>query len=97
MTWRTTTIRTNNDSVVIFPNSVLAKDPLEVYALDTVNRRSLIFPAPYEVPPQEVVGLIREAVLAVPDVEMEINPTVRIQRFDDSSISYEVLYWIKDT
>ena len=96
VSWRTTTIRTNNNTTVIFPNSRVARDPLEVYRFNNLNRRVLHVPAPYRVAPQRVIALIRETVASIPNVASEKTPVVRIGDFADSSIMYEVLYWTKD-
>jgi small-conductance mechanosensitive channel/CRP-like cAMP-binding protein len=96
VSWRTTTIRTNNNTTVIFPNSRVARDPLEVYRFNNLNRRVLHVPAPYRVAPQRVIALIRETVASIPNVASEKTPIVRIGDFADSSIIYEVLYWTKD-
>jgi small-conductance mechanosensitive channel/CRP-like cAMP-binding protein len=96
VTWRTTAIRTNNNTTVIFPNSRVARDPLEVYRFNNLNRRVLHVPAPYRIAPQRVIALIRETVASIPNVASEKTPIVRIGDFADSSIIYEVLYWTKD-
>src|SRR5882724_7860574 len=96
VSWRTTTIRTNNNTTVIFPNSRVARDPLEVYRFNNLNRRVLHVPAPYRVAPQRVIALIAETVSSIPNVASEKTPVVRIGDFADSSIIYEVLYWTKD-
>lgn len=96
VTWRATTIRTNDNSIIIFPNSKVAREPLEVFPFGNLNRRILRFPAPYHIPPQTVICLVREAVRDMPNVATEITPVVRINEFADSSITYEALYWVKD-
>ena len=96
VSWRTTTIRTNNNTTVIFPNSRVARDPLEVYRFNNLNRRVLHVPAPYRIAPQRVIALITETVSSIPNVAGEKTPVVRIGDFGDSSIVYEVLYWTKD-
>ncbi len=96
VTWRTTAIRTNNNSVIIFPNSKIAREPLEIYPLHGLNRRVLRFPAPYATPPQKVIPLVRETVRTMPRVSPEKIPVVRIHEFSESSVTYEVLYWVKD-
>jgi small-conductance mechanosensitive channel/CRP-like cAMP-binding protein len=96
VTWRTTTIRTNDNTTVIFPNSTVAKESLEVYRFNNLNRRVLRIPAPYHVAPQRVIPLIRETVASIPNVASERTPIARIGDFADSSIIYEVLYWTKD-
>lgn len=96
VTWRTTTIRTNDNTIIIFPNSTVAKESLEVYRFNNLNRRILHIPAPYNIAPQRVIPLIRETVASIPNVASERSPVARIGSFADSSIIYEILYWTKD-
>ena len=96
VTWRTTSIRTNNNTLIIFPNSKVAREPLEIYPFNNLNRRVLRFPAPYQITPQRVIPLVRETVRTVANVAPEKTPVVRIAEFHDSSITYEILYWVKD-
>lgn len=96
LTWRTTTIRTNDNTTIIFPNSKVAREPLEVFRFNNLNRRILRVPAPYRIPPQKVLRLIQETVASIPNVASERTPVVRIGDFGDSSIIYEILYWVKD-
>ncbi len=96
ITWRATTIRTNNNTIIVFPNSTVAREPIEVFRYNNLNRRVTRFPAPYSAPPQTVINLIKETTAAIPNVSPEKTPRVRISEFADSNIIYEVLYWVKD-
>jgi small-conductance mechanosensitive channel/CRP-like cAMP-binding protein len=96
VTWRTTTIRTNNNTVIIFPNSRVAREQIEIFPFNNLNRRVLRFPAPYQIPPETIIPLVRETVRVMANVASEKTPVVRIAEFHDSSITYEVLYWVKD-
>ncbi|MFY9611055.1 MAG: mechanosensitive ion channel family protein [Blastocatellia bacterium] len=96
VTWRTTTLRTNNNSVVIFPNSKLAREQLEVHSFNSLNRRIIRFPAPYSIPPERVIRLTQQTAATIPNVASEKTPVVRLVEFADSSITYELLYWVKD-
>jgi small-conductance mechanosensitive channel/CRP-like cAMP-binding protein len=96
VTWRATTLRTNNNSILVYPNSKIAREMIEVYPYNNLNRQVLPFPAPYSIAPETVIRLIREAVRSVPNVAPERTPVVRINGFADSSITYEILYWIRD-
>jgi len=96
VTWRTTTIRTNNNTLITFPNSRVARESLEIFPLNNLNRRILRFPAPYSASPHKIIPLVREIVRSVPNVAAERAPVVRVGDFSDSSITYEVLYWVKD-
>ncbi len=96
VTWRATTIRTNDNTIIIIPNSRVARDALEVFPFGNLNRRILRFPAPYRIPPETIIALVRESVRTMGNVATEITPIVRIHEFADSSITYEALYWVKD-
>lgn len=96
VTWRTTAIRTNNNTLIVFPNSRVAREQVEIFPFNNLNRRVLRFPAPYAIPPETIIPLVRETVRALPNVAPEKTPVVRIAEFHDSSITYEVLYWVKD-
>lgn len=96
VTWRTTSIRTNNNTIITFPNSKVAREPIEIFPYGNLNRRVLQFPAPYSVPPEKIIPLVREVVRTMPNVASERTPIVRIASFADSSITYEILYWVID-
>jgi small-conductance mechanosensitive channel/CRP-like cAMP-binding protein len=96
VTWRTTAIRTNNNTVILLPNSKVAREALEIYPFNSLNRRVFSFPAPYSIAPQKIIPLVRDTVRTVPNVAPEKTPVVRISNFSDSSITYEILYWVKD-
>ncbi|HEX8087271.1 MAG TPA: cyclic nucleotide-binding domain-containing protein, partial [Blastocatellia bacterium] len=77
-------------------NSKVAREPMEIYPFNNLNRRVFSFPAPYSIPPQRVFSIVRETVRTVPNVAAEKTPIIRISNFSDSSITYEILYWVKD-
>jgi small-conductance mechanosensitive channel/CRP-like cAMP-binding protein len=96
VTWRMTAVRTNNNSIVIFPNSRVAREPIEIYTLNSQNRRILRISASYSHPPEMVIRLVRQAVGEVPRVSPDRTPVVRVADFGDSAIVYEILYWLTD-
>ncbi|MGE3536467.1 MAG: cyclic nucleotide-binding domain-containing protein [Candidatus Tectimicrobiota bacterium] len=96
VTWRSTSIRTNDNTLVMFPNSIVAREMVEILPHGHLNRRVLQFPVPYAIPPETVLPLVREAVVTVPNVAAERQPVVRINGFTETHITYEVLYWVKD-
>ena len=96
VSWRTTAIRTNHNTLIIFPNSVVALQPLEVFRFADLNRRALAFSAAYSVPPQRVISLVEKTVRNMPHVAVEKPAKVRITEFAASGIEYELLYWVKD-
>ncbi len=94
--WRSTTVRTVDESRVVIPNGNVAREPIEVMARDQLNRRRLSVGAPYEAAPQRVERLLQEAVESVPGVSDRKPPESRIGAFADSAVTYEVLYWVDD-
>ncbi len=96
VTWRTTALRTNNNSLVIFPNSRIAREQVEIYPLNALNRRVIRFPAPYSVPPRKIIAIVQQAVHSLPRLSPDMTPVTRIAEFADSSITYELLYWVPD-
>ena len=96
VTWRTTTLRTNNNTVLIFPNSKIARESIEIYPFGNLNRRILRIPGPYSIPPQRVIELAQQTVSSIANVAAEKTPRVRIGDFSDSVITYEILFWVKD-
>jgi small-conductance mechanosensitive channel/CRP-like cAMP-binding protein len=96
VSWRSTTIRTQDNSLLTFPNSLLAKEPIEVFPYQGLHRHSVCFSAPCSVSPQAVITSARKALLNLPDVSYEFEPTVELSGFGQSSIDYVALFWMKD-
>ncbi len=96
VTWRTTAIRTFDNSIVIFPNSRIAREPLEVFGLKALNRRLLRFPAPCSVPPRKIISIVQQALRSVSQLSPERTPVIRISEFAESAVTYELLYWVSD-
>ena len=94
--WRTTTVRTNNQTFLVYPNGLLAREPMEIFPYNRLHRHSVTFPAPYSASPQTVMHVVNSAARNIPRVSEEIAPRTRIVGFGDSSVDYEVLYWVKD-
>ncbi|MDR3570334.1 MAG: mechanosensitive ion channel family protein [Syntrophobacteraceae bacterium] len=96
VSWRTTTLRTNDSSLLIFPNSLLAKEPIEVFAYEGLHRHAVPFSATCSVSPQTVINVAKSALQGLPEVSYEVEPRVRITGFGESSLDYEAFYWTKD-
>ena len=96
VTWRATTVRTTNNSTVVLPNSRIAREAIEVFPLHHLNRRVLRFPVPYSVPPETALRIAHDATVAVPRISADKSPEIRIAEYSESSITYEILYWIED-
>ncbi|HEV8659491.1 MAG TPA: mechanosensitive ion channel family protein [Thermoanaerobaculia bacterium] len=96
VTWRATRIRTFNNNVVILPNSLLARERLEVFPRDRVNGRVLSVGIDYNVPPATVINTLTQAASHVDGVSREIPCFARVASFGDSSVVYEIKYYTRD-
>ena len=97
ITWRATKMRTKAGNFVVVPNSVLAKDTITNYCEPTRSLRLQIdVGASYEVPPNVVKRVIRDALQTAPEILHERAPEVLLAEFANSSVLYRVRFWISD-
>ena len=94
--WRATTIRTVDDALVAIPNSLAAREAVEVHPRQRPTRQVLTVSATYDAPPQRVADVVRGAIVGVPGIAERPAPGVRVGAFGDSAVDYEVLYWAED-
>jgi small-conductance mechanosensitive channel/CRP-like cAMP-binding protein len=96
VTWRATRIRTFNNNVVILPNSLLARERLEVFPRDRVNGRTLSIGIDYNVPPVTVISVLTQAASHVDGVSREIPCFARVAAFAESAVVYDIKYYTRD-
>ena len=97
ITWRATKMRTKAGNFVVVPNSMLAKDTITNYCEPTRSLRLQVeVGASYEVPPNVVKAVIREALQSAPEILHERAPEVLLVDFGNSSIVYRVRFWVSD-
>jgi small-conductance mechanosensitive channel/CRP-like cAMP-binding protein len=96
ITWRAVKIRTFSNLVVLVSNSALAKESIEVAPRDNLNARNVFFNSVYTDSPAKVIHVVREAVRDAENVSQARTPVVRIRALGDSSVDYEVKYWLVD-
>jgi small-conductance mechanosensitive channel/CRP-like cAMP-binding protein len=94
--WRGTRLRTFNNNVVIVPNSMLARERLEVYPRNGMNARVLQIALDYHVPPATVIGVLTQAASNVEGVAREMPCYARVGGFGDSALIYEIKYFTSD-
>jgi small-conductance mechanosensitive channel len=94
--WRGTWLRTFNNTLVVVPNSVLARERLEVYPRSNFNARVLQLNVDYHAAPATVIDVLTQAASHVDGVVQEMPCFARLSAFGDSSITYEIKYFTAD-
>ena len=93
MNWRATRIRGFHDEVIVLPNSIIARDRLEIFQRNHLSARSVTIGIDYHVPPLKAMSVLERAVENLQHVSVRTPPLVRIHSFGDSAVIYEVRYW----
>src|SRR6266704_5072176 len=96
ITCRAIKIRTFQNHVVLVSNSNAAKEAIEVCPRDNLNARAVIFGTLYTDSPAKTIHVVREAIHDAENVSRKITPVVRIRNLGDSSIEWEIKYWLED-
>ncbi|WP_437561997.1 cyclic nucleotide-binding domain-containing protein [Sorangium sp. So ce542] len=95
--WRATTVLTNDQIELTVPNGTLAKSTIRNFTKPTaIARRMIEVRGPYEVSPRLVEQALLGAVASAPGVLLAPPPFVLAARFDESSIGYQVNFFIED-
>lgn len=94
--WRGTRLRTFNNNLVVVPNSMLARDRLEVFPRANLNARILQFQIDYHLPPATVIDILVQAASNVEGVTHDIPAFARVGGFGDSAVIYEIKYHMHD-
>jgi small-conductance mechanosensitive channel/CRP-like cAMP-binding protein len=96
ITWRAVKIRTFQNHVMLVSNSSAAKEAIEVCPRENLNARIVVFGTLYSDFPAKTIHVVREAVRDADNVSRKITPIVRIRSLAESSVDYEVKYWLED-
>ena len=96
ISWRGIRIRTFQNKLLLISNSVLGKEAIEVASNENINARLVFFNTLYANSPAKTIQIIRETVRQVENVSNKMRPVVRVKNLGDSSIEWEVKYWLED-
>jgi len=96
ISWRAIKIRTFQNHIVLVSNSLAAREAIEVSPRDNLNARLVFFSTIYTDSPAKTIHIVREAVRDSDNVSDKITPIVRIRQLGDSSIDWEIKYWLDD-
>lgn len=101
ISWRTTTLRTPNNHLILVPNSKFADSIITNYSLpDPMSIITLSIGVPYESDPRRVDTILRDEarrlVSEIPELVKDFDPTVRLQAFGDSALQFNVVLRVRD-
>ncbi|HEX4264743.1 MAG TPA: mechanosensitive ion channel family protein [Verrucomicrobiae bacterium] len=93
--WRATRLRTNDDIVIEIPHRQMASQT--IVNVNRPTRRHAVRVAigiDYSAPPSRVKDVLLHATANAKGVAPEPKPKVYLKNFGDSSIEYEIKFWI---
>ncbi len=97
ITWRTTHLRTRDNDNLVIPNGKLAEERiLNYYYPHPVHREKVRVGVHPDEPPYRVRRVLLDCVAGVQGVLDKPAPDVLLLSFDESSILYELRFWIDD-
>lgn len=97
VTWRATKIRTKAGNMVIVPNNIVAREPINNYSQPTAPTRLHVeVGATYDVAPNDVRQGLLAAVAQSKVVRTLPAPDVLVTDFAGSAITYRVRFWTDD-
>ena len=96
VSWRATRMRGFNNQLVILPNSVIARERLEVFQRSRLSARVLPVSVDYNIPPATVIGILGQAAAHVDGVARDLPCFARVASFADSAVIYEIKYHTRD-
>lgn len=97
VTIRMTQIRQVDGPLIVVPNAVLFKNPVNVLTSQSLRRTSVICGIAYHENVDESRRFIEEAVEACPTVASSRPVEVFASEFADSSVNFEVTWWTGST
>lgn len=97
MSWRCLSIRDRNNDLLLFPNSVVSKTLVKNHMKPSrLNMARVKVGVSYTCPPERVKKILLQAVSDTNGVIPRPVPSVFLDNFSDSSITYEVRFWVRD-
>lgn len=96
VSWRATRLRGFGNQLVVLPNSVIARERLEIFPRNNLNGRVLQIGVDYNVPPATVIGILMQVASHIDGVAREVPVIARVGAFNDSAVVYELKYFTRD-
>jgi len=96
VSWRATRIRGFNNQLIVVPNSMVARERLEIFPRNNLNARVISVGVDYNVAPATVIGILTQVASHVEGVARERPCLARVSSFGDSACVYEIKYFTRD-
>ncbi len=96
ITWRGVKIRTFQNKLLVISNAILGKETIEVAPRENLNARLVFFNTRYTDSPAKTIQVVRHLVRQCENISSKIRPIVRIRNFGESSLDWEVKFWLED-
>ncbi|HYS53968.1 MAG TPA: mechanosensitive ion channel family protein [Thermoanaerobaculia bacterium] len=96
VSWRATRLRGFNNQLVVVPNSVIARERLEVFPRNNLNARIISVGIDYNAAPATVIGILTQVATHVEGVARERPCLARVSSFGDSAVIYDIKYFTRD-
>jgi small-conductance mechanosensitive channel/CRP-like cAMP-binding protein len=96
VSWRATRIRGFNNQMIVVPNSLVARERLEIFPRNNLNARIISVGVDYNVAPATVIGILTQVASHVEGVARERPCLARVASFGDSACVYEIKYFTRD-
>jgi small-conductance mechanosensitive channel/CRP-like cAMP-binding protein len=97
ITLRSTRLLTIENNEINIPNSKVLSESVTNYSMpDPLSVRTLSIGVSYHIPPNTVRTSIREVLDAVPGVQKQPAPLVRVANYGDYAVQYEIRYAISE-
>ena len=96
VSWRATRMRGANNQRIVLPNSVIARDRLEIFPRNNLNGRTISIGVDYNVAPANVIGILTQVAAHVDGVARELPCFARVSGFGESAVNYEIKYFTRD-
>lgn len=90
---RETHVRKPSGELTVVPNSMLFKNPVEIFTEKPLRRHELVVGVGYDEDANEAQKVIYDAVRGIPELEQEKPVEVYALAFGASSIDYTVRWW----
>ena len=96
VSWRATRLRGYNNQRLIVPNSVIARERLEIFPRSNLNAHIISVGVDYNFAPATVIGILTQVATHVDGVAREMPAIARVGGFGDSAVNYEIKYYTRD-